>query len=160
MLYVGLDLSRKRIDFHACRSDGEVVAVGASPPDVDGLRHLVGRLGDAGEVVAVIESMNGARFVHDQLELEGWDVRVADVVSQDCGSSEDSGWIAVAERGDQLAIRLGPRPERRHAERGEGGRRERGRAARLSQQSRDRATRRRRATDRPRTAPAGSPPGA
>ncbi|MGH3015591.1 MAG: IS110 family transposase [Gaiellaceae bacterium] len=78
MLYVGLDLSRKRLDFHACRPDGEVMAVGASPPDGDGLRHLVRRLGDAGEVVAVIESMNGARFVHDRLELEGWDVRVAD----------------------------------------------------------------------------------
>src|SRR6266508_805875 len=77
MLYVGLDLSRKRLDFHAARPDGELVAVGATPPDADGLRHLVGRLGDA-EVVAVIESMNGARFVHDRLELEGWDVRVAD----------------------------------------------------------------------------------
>jgi transposase len=29
-------------------------------------------------VVAVIETMNGARFVHDQLELAGWDVRIAD----------------------------------------------------------------------------------
>jgi hypothetical protein len=37
----------------------------------------VQRLGDA-EVLAVIESMNGARFVHDQLELAGWDVRLAD----------------------------------------------------------------------------------
>jgi transposase len=35
-------------------------------------------LGDAAEVVAVIESMSGARFVHDQLELAGWDVRIAD----------------------------------------------------------------------------------
>jgi transposase len=29
-------------------------------------------------VLAVVESMNGARFVHDQLELGGWDVRLAD----------------------------------------------------------------------------------
>jgi transposase len=29
-------------------------------------------------VLAVIESMSGARFVHDQLELGGWDVRIAD----------------------------------------------------------------------------------
>jgi hypothetical protein len=29
-------------------------------------------------VVAAIESMNGARFVHDQLELAGWEVRIAD----------------------------------------------------------------------------------
>jgi len=28
----------------------------------------------------VIESMSGARFVHDQLELEGWDVRIADAL--------------------------------------------------------------------------------
>jgi transposase len=77
MLYVGLDLSRKRWDFHAAGEDGQPVAVGAAPPDSDGLRHLVKRLGDA-EVVAVIETMNGARFVHDQLELLGWDVRVAD----------------------------------------------------------------------------------
>lgn len=78
MLYVGLDLSRKRLDFHAADRDGEPIAVGAAPPDTDGLRHLVKRLGDAEEVVAVIETMNGARFVHDQLELQGWDVRVAD----------------------------------------------------------------------------------
>src|SRR5829696_844013 len=77
MLYVGLDLSRNRLDYHAADRDGEPVAVGAAPPDADGLRHLVMRLGDA-EVVAVIETMNGARFVHDQLELLGWDVRVAD----------------------------------------------------------------------------------
>ena len=78
MLYVGLDLSRKRLDFHACRGDGELVAAGAAPPDGEGLTQLVRRLGDASGVVAAIESMNGARFVHDKLELEGWDVRVAD----------------------------------------------------------------------------------
>jgi transposase len=80
MLYVGLDLSRKRLDWHALRPDGERVAFGAVPADADGLAGLVHRLGDANEqrVIAVIESMNGARFVHDRLELAGWDVRVAD----------------------------------------------------------------------------------
>src|SRR3954454_7727093 len=29
---------------------------------------------------AVIESMNGARFMHDQLELRGWAVDIADAV--------------------------------------------------------------------------------
>jgi hypothetical protein len=29
---------------------------------------------------SVIESMNGARFVHDRLELAGWEVRIADAV--------------------------------------------------------------------------------
>jgi len=32
----------------------------------------------AGRVRAVVESMNGARFVHDTLEAQGWDVLVAD----------------------------------------------------------------------------------
>jgi hypothetical protein len=29
-------------------------------------------------VYAAIESMNGARFVHDQLEMAGWQVEIAD----------------------------------------------------------------------------------
>src|SRR5436189_3916896 len=33
-----------------------------------------------GPVAAVIESMNGARFVHDRLELCGWEVEIADAV--------------------------------------------------------------------------------
>ena len=49
------------------------------PPDADGLSGLVRRLG-AAEVLAVIESMNGARFVHDRLGLAGWEVRIADAV--------------------------------------------------------------------------------
>ena len=79
MLYVGLDLSRKRLDFDALLPDGQRFARGAVPPDADGLAGLVRRLGDANEsVFATIESMSGARFVHDQLELAGWDVRIAD----------------------------------------------------------------------------------
>jgi hypothetical protein len=69
MLYVGLDLSRKRLDYHACLPDGELAAAGACPPDGDGLVHLVHRLAAEGPVLAAIESMSGARFVHDQLEL-------------------------------------------------------------------------------------------
>jgi hypothetical protein len=76
-VYTGLDLSRKRLDWHACRVDGMLVDAGAVPPDLDGLAQLVHRLGD-GDVLAVVETMNGARFVHDRLELAGWDVRIAD----------------------------------------------------------------------------------
>jgi transposase len=79
MLYVGLDLSRKRLDWRALDDVGSEVAIGAVPPDRDGLSQLGLRLGD-GSVLAVIESMTGARFVHDQLELAGWDVRIADAV--------------------------------------------------------------------------------
>ena len=77
MLYVGLDLSRKRLDWLALDRDGEPGGMGAVPPDRDGLAALGRRLGDA-PVLAVIESMSGARFVHDRLELAGWDVRIAD----------------------------------------------------------------------------------
>ena len=79
MLYVGLDLSRKRLDWQALDGEGERVAIGAVPPDRDGLATVARRLGD-GPVLAVIESMSGARFVHDELELAGWDVRIADAV--------------------------------------------------------------------------------
>jgi transposase len=81
MLYVGLDLSRKRLDFHALSEDGESVEVGAVPPDRDGLAHLVDRLSFRDrEVCAAIESMNGARFVHDQLELAGFEVEICDAL--------------------------------------------------------------------------------
>jgi hypothetical protein len=77
MLYVGLDLSRKRLDWLALEEDGQLAANGAVAPDRGALTKLGRRLGDA-SVVAAIESMSGARFVHDQLELQGWDVRIAD----------------------------------------------------------------------------------
>jgi transposase len=55
------------------------VATTLCPSDADGLRHLVEEVrGRGGPVSAAIESMNGARFVHDTLELHGWDVEIAD----------------------------------------------------------------------------------
>src|SRR5436309_10251831 len=81
MLYAGLDLSRKRLDFHLLDGEGATVEVCAAPPDVDGLRGLTQRLERHGAPIrAAIESMNGARFVHDQLELAGWRVEIADAV--------------------------------------------------------------------------------
>jgi transposase len=79
VLYVGGDLSRKRIDWQALWPDGSECAAGAAPPDRDGLAGLAGRLlGLSEQVVVVIESMTGARFVHDQLERQGLEVRIAD----------------------------------------------------------------------------------
>src|SRR3954465_5104926 len=81
MLHVGLDLSRTRLDVHAMDQTGTPVAVTTAAPDAGGLASLAGRLGQFGQpVTAVIESMNGARFVHDQLELRGWTVEIADAV--------------------------------------------------------------------------------
>jgi hypothetical protein len=78
-LYVGSDLSRRRLDWHALAADGEVTGAGACPPERNGLAHLVESFDRdyRQPVLAAIESMTGARFVHDQLELAGWDVRTA-----------------------------------------------------------------------------------
>src|SRR5215218_8176225 len=79
MLYAGLDLSRKRLDFHLLDADGATVEVGQAPPDADGLCRLSERLDrHRAPIRAAIESMNGARFVHDQLERAGWQVEIAD----------------------------------------------------------------------------------
>ena len=69
MLHAGLDLSRKRIDVCLLSEQGELIEELACPPDRDGLRGLARRVGVHDEpVVGVIESMTGARFVHDTLE--------------------------------------------------------------------------------------------
>jgi hypothetical protein len=74
-----LGLSRKRLDYDLLCEDGSCIEQGAVPPDVDGLRGLVRRVGVFREpVCAAIESMNGARFVHDRLEEAGWNVEIAD----------------------------------------------------------------------------------
>src|SRR3954462_4806900 len=79
MLHAGLDLSRNRLDVCLLSDEGEIVEEFKSPADRDGLRGLVGRVDRYGEPVrAVIESMTGARFVHDTLERFGWDVLIAD----------------------------------------------------------------------------------
>jgi len=81
MLHVGLDLSRRRLDYCLLDGDEERIETGAVAPDADALAGLV-RLIELRHgprpVRAVIESMNGARFVHDTLERHGWDVEIAD----------------------------------------------------------------------------------
>jgi transposase len=79
MLHVGLDLSRKRIDVCLISGEGELLDRFCAPPDRDGLHGLAQRLAVYGEPVrGVVESMNGARFVHDELVSHGWEVLVAD----------------------------------------------------------------------------------
>jgi transposase len=76
-----MDLSRTRLDICVMDEDGTILEEAPWPPDADGLRHLARhvteRFGE-GEVLGVVESMNGARFVHDTLELLGWSVELAD----------------------------------------------------------------------------------
>jgi transposase len=64
MLHAGVDVSRRRLDVCVLDARGEVLAQTAVPPDADGVGGLAGRLAGL-PVRAVIESVNGARLVHD-----------------------------------------------------------------------------------------------
>jgi transposase len=67
--------ARRLFDFRSWRAG----RADALRPDLDALRGLADRVGRYRQSVrAVIESMNGARFVHDSLEELGWEVLVAD----------------------------------------------------------------------------------
>src|SRR6188508_2244203 len=87
MVHVGLDLSRTRLDVHVMDESGTPLAVTTALPEAGGLAALVSRINAefGGPVYAAIESMNGARFVHDQLELAGWQVEIADAQGQGAG---------------------------------------------------------------------------
>src|SRR5688572_15471496 len=80
MLHAGLDLSRRKVDVCLLSEQGEQLDRLVAAPDVDALRTLARRIDDVyGEpVCGVVESMTGARLVHDTLEQEGWDVEIAD----------------------------------------------------------------------------------
>jgi transposase len=80
MLHAGLDLSRRKLDVCLLSDRGAHLDQLAVPPDVDSLRRLVRRIDEvhAERVCAVVESMTGARLVHDTLEREGWAVEIAD----------------------------------------------------------------------------------
>src|SRR3954447_15008671 len=84
VVHAGLDLSRERLDYCFLDERGERLWVGAAPPDADGLngfaRRVAQRLGPEVRVLAAIESMTGARYVHDTLERCGWEVEIADAV--------------------------------------------------------------------------------
>ena len=73
--HAGLDLSRKRLDVCLLSEHGELfVEEFSAPPDGDGLRGLVRHVAQHGVPVrGVVESMTGARFVHDTLEQLGWE---------------------------------------------------------------------------------------
>jgi transposase len=80
MLHAGLDLSRKKVDVCLLCGTGVHLDQLAAPPDADSLRRLARRIDDVYRepVCAVVESMTGARLVHDTLEQEGWEVEIAD----------------------------------------------------------------------------------
>ena len=80
MLHAGLDLSRKKLDICLLSSRGVQLEQLVVAPDVDSLRRLARLIDEvhAEPVSAVVESMTGARLVHDTLGAEGWSVEIAD----------------------------------------------------------------------------------
>jgi transposase len=79
MLYAGFDLSRKRLDYCLLDQEGVAIETGAAAPDVDGLDGLARRLAHQHQpITGAIESMTGARFVHDYLEQAGFEIEIAD----------------------------------------------------------------------------------
>ena len=78
MVHVGLDLGRKRVAVCLTSDQGELIDRFAATPDRDGLYGLSSRVAVYGQPIrGVVESMNGARFVHDELVAHGWEVLVA-----------------------------------------------------------------------------------
>jgi transposase len=80
MIHAGLDLSRRKVDICLLSDDGAHLDQLVVPPDVDSLRTLARRIEEVHRqpVCAVVESMTGARILHDTLEASGWDVEIAD----------------------------------------------------------------------------------
>ncbi len=100
MLYAGLDLSRQKLDVHVLDEEGRSVDLLAVRPDADALRTLAERIARHGQPVeAAIESMNGARFVHDTLERYGWDVAIAD-------AAKAKGLAPLAAKTDKIDARV------------------------------------------------------
>lgn len=123
MLHVGLDLSAKRVEVHVLGDDATTRWDGPWPIDREALGRLAGELLGFGEPVrAVIESMTGARYVHDTLEAAGIDVRVADVVKAKglaplaCKTDRIDAWVlAELSRRDLIPEIWLPDPEVRGA---------------------------------------------
>jgi transposase len=80
MLQAGLDLSRRKLDVCLLDEGGNHLDQLICAPDGEALKTFAGRVDElhGGPVSAVIESMTGARFVHDTLECCGWRVEIAD----------------------------------------------------------------------------------
>jgi transposase len=75
--WVGSD--RRRVDVCLISGQGELIDHFAAPADRDGLYGLTRLVAVYDERVrGVIESMSGARFVHDELVTQGWEVLIAD----------------------------------------------------------------------------------
>jgi transposase len=110
VLRVGLDLGRKRIEVCLISDQGELIDRFAAIPDRDGVHGLARRVAVYGEPVrGVVESMNGARFVHDELVGHGWEVLVADAqkvkgLAPLACKTDKSAWAAGHPGSDEMLV--------------------------------------------------------
>lgn len=75
MNYVGIDWAYGRAAYCALSPQGRITREGLIPADEGGLARLVLDLGT--DIEACVEMMSGAVWVRDQLQLAGWQVKVA-----------------------------------------------------------------------------------
>jgi transposase len=79
MLYVGLDLSRKRLDFHLLDGEGATVERGATPPDADGLHRLSERVARHGRAGPRRDRVDERRPLRARpTRARRWQVEIAD----------------------------------------------------------------------------------
>jgi hypothetical protein len=100
-----LDFGCRRLDFWLVAEDGRPLEIGAGRCRCgwSGPFRAAGgaALGAGGEVQVAIESMIGARFVHDTLERCGWEVGIADAVKVKglaplaCKTDKIDAWVLV-----------------------------------------------------------------
>jgi hypothetical protein len=108
MFHIGLDLSRTRLNYDLLCEDGSRIERGAVAPHVAGLRGLVERVAVYREpACAAIESMNGARFMHDLLEEQGWRVEIADAQKVKGLARSSSSWSAAGSLARTTRTRCG-----------------------------------------------------
>ena len=120
MVHAGLDLSRRRLDVELVAADSDRLGGRAVAPDIDGLRSLARRVDEwTGQPVT------GARFVHDQLELVGWEEEIGDAQKAKglaplaCKTDRvDAGVLAELSRRDLVPAIWLPDPEVRGSARG------------------------------------------
>jgi transposase len=110
VLHAGLDLSRKRVDVCLLSDHGELIDHFPTPADRDGLYGLTRRVAVYDEPVrGVVESMNGARFVHDELVAHGWEVLIADAqkvkgLAPLACKTDKSAWAAAHPRAMKCSV--------------------------------------------------------
>jgi len=106
MLHIGLDLSRKRLDYCLLTEDGECVGMGAAPPDADPSPHI-GREAFERLALGFLESFPYLEFDVEEL-IDARDLVIASTVMHGrgaaSGASVDDAYVFVYKLRDGLIV--------------------------------------------------------